>query len=103
MLVLIPLGATIATLVRLSRSYAGESLMSFSTLLQATGDLRTPVTDFLHELGSSVITVVYTLDLVPSERAYGWGTATSTPCSVPCPTSFGTCIPRSHTVFWGNG
>lgn len=70
---LLVVGLLLATLVYWSREYSAQSLMSWASVEQAGGHAVHNMTEPLTEMGSSILVVIYVLDLVPSERALSWG------------------------------
>jgi oligosaccharide repeat unit polymerase len=57
-----------------TRNTAGQDRLSISLLLEAFSSIDNPVVSSISEMGSSMITVAYTLQLVPSERDFQMGT-----------------------------
>jgi hypothetical protein len=66
-------GLLLSALVYWSREYAGQSAMSRESFEQAGADATRNLTEPFTEMGSTVLIVIFVLDLVPSERGFGWG------------------------------
>jgi len=62
-------------LVRAVRGVGGQYRMGLSFLVQAFASINDPIISMLSELGYSMCTVAYTLNLVPSVRPYDMGTS----------------------------
>lgn len=60
-------------LVRFIRSVSGAHRLSLSFMSEAFLAIRNPFTAILTEMGGSMKTVAYTLQLVPHTRGYEWG------------------------------
>jgi oligosaccharide repeat unit polymerase len=63
----------VAPLVRTFRGLSGAERLSPEAILQAYGTVENPVLRLIGELGSSVFTISYTSQLVPSVRPHEWG------------------------------
>jgi oligosaccharide repeat unit polymerase len=61
-------------LVRVTRNQAGESRNSVEYLRDAYLKIDNPAVDTLYEMGSSMLTVAHTLELIPASRPYDDGT-----------------------------
>jgi oligosaccharide repeat unit polymerase len=74
-LILAPVAAIIATVVGAARSDANSSIMGLDSFRKAFSSAGTGIPHFLMEMGNSIITVVYSVQLVPSVRQpeYGLG------------------------------
>jgi hypothetical protein len=66
-------GLVLSALVYWSREYAGQSAMSRASFEQAGADAAGNLAEPFTEMGSTVLIVIYVLDLVPAERGFGWG------------------------------
>ena len=60
-------------LVRVSRNETGRTLSSLSGLFDAYGSIDNPVSGTVSEMGWSMSTVAYTLELVPTKRPFDLG------------------------------
>src|SRR5262249_2754929 len=66
-------GLLLSTLVFWSRMYSEESALSWEGLQHAQEEAIRDVGEPLNEMGASILTVVFVLDLVPAERDFCWG------------------------------
>lgn len=60
-------------LVALTRNTAGQNRFSVEYLQQAFSSIDNPFIAFLNEMGASMLTVAYTIDIVPKEREFQMG------------------------------
>lgn len=60
-------------LVKVIRNVSGQERSSFSYLLESFLSIDNPLITIISEMGNSMITVVYTLELVPSHRSFDMG------------------------------
>jgi len=60
-------------LVRETRRVPGKERTSTSYLVSAYSEVQSPLTSMVSELGTSMMTIAYTLELVPRERGYDMG------------------------------
>ncbi len=60
-------------LVRVTRSLVGEERVSPRAVMEAFYSIDNPAVAIISEMGGSVATVAYTVDLVPDSRAYDYG------------------------------
>ncbi len=63
----------VAPLVRQVRNLGGSDRFSMTTLVEAYTSIENPVLALLNEMGGTVFTVAYTLELVPAARPFEWG------------------------------
>jgi hypothetical protein len=66
-------GLFLSTLVYWSREYSGNAAMNWSSFQQASAHVMQNVGEPLTEMGSSILVLIYVLDLVPAERSFCWG------------------------------
>lgn len=60
-------------LVQQTRGTAGGERLSFESQYAALVNLERPATAAISEMGGSMITVAYTIGLVPADRSFDWG------------------------------
>ncbi len=70
---LVAAGVVLSVLIYWAREDAGKTAMSWEGLRQVGLSVPRNVTEPFAEMGTSIMTVVYVLDLVPAERDYGRG------------------------------
>ncbi len=66
---------SILPLVRVSRSFVGEDRLSSRAWMQAFYSIDNPLVSAVSEMGGTVTTVAYTVELVPESRPYDYGTS----------------------------
>ncbi|PMB44725.1 oligosaccharide repeat unit polymerase [Fischerella thermalis CCMEE 5205] len=64
----------ILPLIAITRNTAGQDRLSINFLLESFSSIDNPVIASISEMGGSMYTVAYTLQLVPSERDFQMGT-----------------------------
>jgi len=60
-------------MIRSHRSTVGEDRLSWSAFVHALDDYDNPATASVSEMGGTMSTTAYTMDLVPSDRAFEYG------------------------------
>ncbi len=63
----------VAPLIRQVRGLTGADRFSIPTLIETYTSIENPIVTIIGEMGSTLITVGYTIDLVPVVRAFEWG------------------------------
>ncbi|MEG3971430.1 O-antigen polysaccharide polymerase Wzy [Microcoleus sp. T2B6] len=67
------LGFIVLPLVGATRNSAGQDRLSADSLLQTLSSMNNPVAEIISEMGGSINTVAYTLELVPKVHGYNLG------------------------------
>ncbi|MEG5052601.1 MULTISPECIES: O-antigen polysaccharide polymerase Wzy [unclassified Microcoleus] len=67
------LGFIVLPLVGATRNSAGQDRLSADSLFQTLSSIDNPVAQIISEMGGSMDTVAYTLELVPKVHGYNWG------------------------------
>jgi hypothetical protein len=71
---LVAAGLLLSGLVAWSREKARQTELALSDLRPAEGEANVPgLASSLNEMGTSIMTVVFTMDLVPAVRDFAWG------------------------------
>ncbi len=79
-------------MIRLHRSSVGEDRLSWSGFVNTLEDYDNPATASLTEMGGTLATIAYTMDMVPSDRGFDYGQSYLYAALTVVPNIFGTAI-----------
>jgi oligosaccharide repeat unit polymerase len=79
-------------MIRLHRTAVGEDRLSWSGFVNTLEDYDNPATASLTEMGSTMSTIAYTMDLVPSDREFEYGQSYLFAALTVLPNVFGTAL-----------